>query len=176
VDLERELFALGCHTYVLDGDNVRQGLCSDLGFSPADRAEHIRRVGEVARLFADAGVIVISAFISPARADREFVRRCVPPGRFVEVFINAPLEVCERRDRKGLYARARAGEIPEFTGVSAPYEAPANPEIELRTDMLTVAESVAQVVSFILPRVKPQGDQAPAADRSVSGPASAART
>jgi bifunctional enzyme CysN/CysC len=148
-ELERELFNLGRHVYVLDGDNIRHGLCSDLGFSPKDRAENIRRIGEVAKLFSDAGVICITAFISPYRADRDLVRKILPPGRLIEVFVNAPLEVCEERDPKGLYAKARAKEIKEFTGISAPYEPPLKPEIELRTDQLTVAESVARVVEYL---------------------------
>lgn len=148
-ELERELFNLGKHAYVLDGDNIRHGLNSDLGFSPEDRRENIRRIGEVAKLFADAGLICITAFISPYRQDRDLVRRIVPPGKFIEVFVNAPVEVCERRDPKGLYARARAGEIKEFTGVSAPYEPPLQPEIELRTDQLTVAESVAKIIEYL---------------------------
>jgi adenylyl-sulfate kinase len=135
--------------YVLDGDNIRHGLGSDLGFSPKDRTENIRRVGEVAKLFADAGVICITAFISPYRADRDMVRKIMPTGRFIEVFVNAPLEVCEKRDPKGLYAKARAKEIKEFTGISAPYEAPEHPEIELRTDQLTVPESVARVLEHL---------------------------
>lgn len=139
-ELERELFNLGRQAYVLDGDNIRHGLCSDLGFTPKDRAENIRRVGEVAKLFTDAGIICITAFISPYRADRHFVRELLPPGHFIEVFVNAPLAVCEQRDPKGLYAKARALEIKEFTGVSAPYEPPVQPELELRTDQLTVAE------------------------------------
>jgi adenylyl-sulfate kinase len=112
---------MGKHAYVLDGDNIRHGLCSDLGFSPEDRKENIRRVGEVAKLVADAGIICITAFISPYRSDRDLVRQMIPTGKFVEVHVNAPIEVCEQRDPKGLYARARAGEIKEFTGVSAPY-------------------------------------------------------
>ncbi len=148
-ELERELFNLGKHVYVLDGDNVRHGLCSDLGFSPEDRKENIRRVGEVAKLMADAGTIVITAFISPYRSDRDMVRKITPPGQFVEVFINAPLEVCEKRDPKGLYAKARANEIKEFTGISAPYETPENAELEIRTDKLTVAESVAQIAEYL---------------------------
>jgi bifunctional enzyme CysN/CysC len=148
-ELERQLFNLGRQVYVLDGDRVRHGLCSDLAFSPEDRAENIRRVGEAAKLFADAGMICITAFISPYRADRDFVRKIMPPGRFVEVFVNAPLAVCEQRDPKGLYAKARAKEISDFTGISAPYEPPASPEIELRTDQLTVSESVARILEFL---------------------------
>ena len=146
-ELERELFNGGKHAYVLDGDNLRHGLCSDLAFSPEDRKENIRRVGEVARLLADAGIICITAFISPYQSDRELARRIAPAGKFVEVYLNAPLEVCERRDPKGLYAKARTGEIKEFTGVSAPYEAPLNPEIELRTDQLPVEDCVAQILA-----------------------------
>lgn len=148
-ELERELFNLGRSVYVLDGDNIRHGLGSDLGFSPKDRAENIRRVAEVAKLFADAGVICITAFISPYRADRDFARKIMPAGRFIEVHVNAPIEVCERRDPKGLYAKARAKEIKEFTGISAPYEQPLHPEIELRTDQLSVSESVARVLEHL---------------------------
>ena len=148
-ELERELFNLGRHVYVLDGDNIRHGLGSDLGFSPEDRTENIRRVGEVAKLFAEAGVICITAFISPYRADRDLVRKIMPRDRFIEVFVNAPLEVCEQRDPKGLYAKARAKEIKEFTGISAPYESPSNPEVELRTDRMTVPESVAKILDYL---------------------------
>jgi bifunctional enzyme CysN/CysC len=148
-ELERELFNLGRHVYVLDGDNIRHGLGADLGFSPKDRTENIRRVGEVAKLFADAGVICVTAFISPYRADRDLVRKIIPRDRFIEVFVNAPLDVCEQRDPKGLYAKARAKEIKEFTGISAPYEPPANPEIELRTDQLSVPESVTKILEYL---------------------------
>src|SRR5207253_9381583 len=148
-ELERELFNMGRHVYILDGDNIRHGLGSDLGFSPEDRTENIRRVGEVAKLFAEAGVICITAFISPYRADRDLVRKILPSDRFVEVYVNAPLEICEQRDPKGLYAKARAHEIKEFTGISAPYEAPAKAEIELRTDHLTVPESVAKILEYL---------------------------
>jgi len=148
-DLERELFNRGQHVYVLDGDNMRHGLCSDLAFSPKDRKENIRRVGETAKLFAEAGIICITAFISPYRSDREMVRQILEPGKFVEVFVNAPLEVCEARDSKGLYARARAHHIKHFTGISAPYETPERAEVELRTDQLTVAESVARILEYL---------------------------
>src|SRR5215475_11895725 len=148
-ELERELFNLGRHVYVLDGDNIRHGLGADLGFSPKDRTENIRRVGEVAKLFADAGVICVTAFISPYRADRDLVRKIIARDRFIEVFVNAPLDVCEQRDPKGLYAKARAKEIKEFTGISAPYEAPPSPQIELRTDQLSVAEAVARVLEYL---------------------------
>lgn len=148
-ELDRELFNLGRHAYVLDGDNIRHGLGSDLGFSPKDRTENIRRIGEVAKLFADAGVISITAFISPYRQDRDLVRKILAPGRFIEVFVNAPLDICEQRDPKGLYAKARAKEIKEFTGVSAPYEPPLEPEIELRTDQLTITETVAKILDYL---------------------------
>ena len=148
-ELERELFERGKLVYVLDGDNIRHGLCTDLGFSPRDRRENIRRIGEVAKLFADAGVICITAFISPYREDREAIRHSLPPGQFVEVYLNLPLEVCEQRDTKGLYAKARAGKIRDFTGVSAPYEAPAKPEIELPTAQLTVGECVSRIADFL---------------------------
>jgi bifunctional enzyme CysN/CysC len=148
-ELERELFNLGRHAYVLDGDNIRHGLCSDLGFAPEDRTENIRRIGEVAKLFASAGFICITSFISPYRADRALVRKITPPGRFIEVYVNAPLAVCEQRDPKGLYAKARAHEIKEFTGVSAPYEHPLQPELELRTDRLSAAECVAKILECL---------------------------
>jgi adenylyl-sulfate kinase len=147
--LEKRLFALGRHVYVLDGDKVRHGLCKDLGFAPEDRKENIRRVGEVANLFADSGAIVITAFISPYREDRDEVRATVKSAKFIEVYLNAPLAVCEERDPKGLYAKARAGEIEQFTGVSAPYEAPLNPELELRTNELSPEECVAKIMSYI---------------------------
>ena len=150
-DLERELFNAGRQAYVLDGDNMRHGLCSDLGFAPADRKENIRRVGEVAKLFAGAGLVCVTAFISPYRADRELVRQMCAGSEsdFVEVYVNAPLAVCEERDPKGLYAKARANEIAEFTGISAPYEAPEAPELELRTDQLDVAAAVAKIMDFL---------------------------
>jgi adenylyl-sulfate kinase len=148
-ELERQLFAAGKHTYLLDGDILRHGLCSDLNFSAESRRENIRRAGEVAALFADAGVIVIAAFISPFRADRERVRQCLPPGRFIEIYVNAPLDVCEKRDVKGLYAKARSGQLKEFTGVSAPYESPEEPEIEIRTDQMTPSQAVANILAYL---------------------------
>ena len=149
VELERQLFERGCQTLMLDGDAVRQGLCSDLDFSEKGRHENIRRVGEVAKLFSKTGFICIAAFISPHRADRSKVRQIMADGTFIEVFVNAPLAVCEARDPKGLYARARAHEIKHFTGISAPYEAPLNPEVEIRTDKLTVPEAVAKVLKHL---------------------------
>jgi adenylyl-sulfate kinase len=148
-ELERKLFARGCQTFILDGDAVRQGLCSDLDFSERDRHENIRRVGEVARLFADAGFICISAFISPHRADRDIVRSLMNNGIFIEVYVNAPLAVCEARDPKGLYVKARLHRIPNFTGISSPYEPPLKPEIELPTDKLTVAEAVKKILGLL---------------------------
>lgn len=147
--LQHAIASRSGRTYVLDGDVLRTGLCADLGFSRADRAENIRRAGEVAAIVADAGVIVIAAFITPFRLDRERLRSRFPPGRFIEVYVNAPLAVCETRDVKGLYARARRGEIAEFTGVSAPFEAPVRPEIELRTDTQTVEDCVAEVLRYL---------------------------
>ena len=155
-ELERRLFEHGQLVYVLDGDNLRHGLCADLAFSPADRHENIRRVGEVAKLFADAGLICITAFISPYRADRDAIRRSLPPGQFIEVYLNAPLAVCEQRDAKGLYAKARAGEIPEFTGISAPYEPPPQPEIELPTAQLPVGDCVARILALLADLDKPR--------------------
>jgi bifunctional enzyme CysN/CysC len=147
IELERQLFNLGRQACVLDGDNMRHGLGSDLGFSHEDRKENIRRAGEVAKLFADAGVICITAFISPYRSDRELARAIAPQGKFLEVYLNVPLEICEQRDTKGLYAKARAGEIKEFTGISAPYEPPLQPEIELPTGHQTVGECVATILA-----------------------------
>jgi bifunctional enzyme CysN/CysC len=148
-ELERELFAMGLHTYILDGDNIRHGLSANLGFSPEDRTENIRRVAEVARLLMDAGVLVITAFISPYRDDRRLARSLVNEGEFIEVFVNAPLEVCEQRDPKGLYKKARAGQIANFTGVSAPYETPDHAEIVVHTDKQTPAECVARIIDFL---------------------------
>jgi len=147
--VEEKLHEMGYLTYVLDGDNIRHGLNSDLGFSPEDREENIRRVGEVAKLFADAGVIVMTAFISPYRKDRRRARRLMDEGRFVEVYCKCGLEVCERRDPKGLYKKAKAGEIDEFTGVSAPYEEPESPEIVVETDKQSVEECVEKIVKYL---------------------------
>ena len=148
-ELERRLFSRGSQVCVLDGDNIRHGLCSDLGFSQEDRTENIRRIGEVAKLLAGNGIICVTAFISPYRADRELVRRIMPDGRFIEVYINAPIEVCEARDPKGLYAKARSNAIQNFTGISAPYEAPEHPELELRTDRLGSEECAANVLAYL---------------------------
>jgi adenylylsulfate kinase len=146
--VEQLLLERGVFSYVLDGDNIRHGLNKDLGFSPADRNENIRRIGEVAALFADAGVITMTAFISPYRADRDQARALVPAGRFIEAWMKVTLEQCEARDPKGLYQKARAGKIPEFTGISAPYEAPLAPELEVTTEG-TVDESALQVIAYL---------------------------
>jgi bifunctional enzyme CysN/CysC len=158
--LDRELFNLGMQTYILDGDNIRHGLNSNLGFSPEDRVENIRRVAETARLMADAGVVVITAFISPYQADRQRARAiaCESDVDFYEVFVNTPLEVCEQRDTKGLYKKARAGDIKEFTGIDAPYEAPTNPEIVVETGKQSVGESIAHVLEFLRERLKFETD------------------
>jgi adenylylsulfate kinase len=148
-EVERRLFERGHVTYVLDGDNVRHGLNQDLGFLPEDRNENIRRIGEVARLFSDAGLINMVAFISPYRADRKRARDLAGAGEFVEIFCRCDLGVCEKRDPKGLYQKARAGEIPEFTGISAPYEEPDQAELILDTDRERVEESVARVLVFL---------------------------
>ena len=137
-------------TYVLDGDNIRHGLNKNLGFSPADRQENIRRIGEVAKLFADAGLITTTAFISPYRQDRDAVRDIMPPDRFIEVFVDCPLEVCESRDPKGLYKKARAGELKGFTGIDAPYEAPQSPELVVNTNELDVAGCTEQVIAYLM--------------------------
>ena len=149
VAVEKALWDRGVRSYILDGDNIRHGLNSDLGFSPEDRTENIRRIGEVAKLFTDAGVINLTAFISPYRSDRDRVRSIMGEGDFVEVHVDCPVEECEKRDVKGLYAKARAGKIPEFTGISAPYEAPEKPELVLETAKLTEAQSVAKVIEYL---------------------------
>jgi len=144
--VEESLHQRGCRTFVLDGDNVRHGLCGDLGFSAQDRQENIRRIGEVAKLFMEAGVIVLTAFISPYRADRERVRGMVEHGDFIEIYCDASIEVCEARDVKGIYKKARAGQIVEFTGISSPYEAPENPELILNTGRSELEACVQQVI------------------------------
>jgi len=143
------LFEQGLACYVLDGDNIRHGLCKDLGFSDADREENIRRIGEVAKLMVDAGVVALTAFVSTFKADRDKVRALVEPGDFIEIHCAADLTVCEQRDTKGLYAKARAGEIKEFTGISSPYEAPEAPELLVDTGSQTLEESVAQVLAYL---------------------------
>ena len=146
--LEQALAASGKHTYLLDGDNVRHGLCSDLGFATADRQENLRRVGEVAKLMVDAGLVVLAAFVSPYRADRDAIRALLPDGEFVEVFVDTPLAECEQRDPKGLYKKARAGELRNFTGIDSVYEAPESPEIHLDGEQL-VTNLVPQLLDLL---------------------------
>ncbi|WP_281170177.1 adenylyl-sulfate kinase [Carboxydothermus ferrireducens] len=148
-ELEAVLYREGKLAYVLDGDNIRMGLNKDLGFSEKDRQENIRRIGEVAKLFVDAGIIVITAFISPFRADRDKVRSLLPEGKFIEVFVDCPLEVCEARDVKGLYQKAREGKIPEFTGITSPYEPPVKPEITLKTAEQSLEECVDIILTYL---------------------------
>ncbi len=147
--VEDRLFEMGFHTYVLDGDNIRTGLNKDLGFSAEDREENIRRIGEVAKLFVDAGIFVLSAFISPYKKDRELVRNLVEKDEFIEIYVKCPLEVCEQRDVKGLYQKARAGIIKNFTGIDDPYEEPENPEIVVETDKETLEESVNKIIKYL---------------------------
>lgn len=149
-EVEERLHRMGCRTFVLDGDNVRHGLCGDLGFSMADRKENIRRIGEMSKLFVEAGVIVLTAFISPLRVDRQKVRSLLASGDFIEIYCRCPLEVCEQRDVKGLYAKARAGEVKEFTGISSPYEEPVAPELTLDTNSKTPEKSVDKVIGLLL--------------------------
>ena len=148
--VEETLHQQGCKTIVLDGDNVRHGLCGDLGFSEKDRQENIRRIGEMAKLFMEAGIIVLTAFISPYRAERERVRGMVERGDFIEIYCDAPIEVCETRDVKGLYKKARAGKIAEFTGISSPYQAPEAPELHLSTGAESLSTCVQQVEKVIV--------------------------
>jgi len=150
--VEESLFDIGCRSYVFDGDNIRHGLNKDLGFSQADREENIRRIGEVAKLFLDAGVVAITAFISPYRKDRDWVRALVGGHDFVEVYLDCGLEKCEERDVKGRYKAARAGLIPDFTGVSAPYEPPANPELTIDSANKTIEECVATILGYLRDR------------------------
>lgn len=147
--LEKALFDLGCRTYVIDGDNVRHGLCNDLSFSVLDRHENIRRVGELSKLFVEAGVITLTALISPFREDRELVRQMYEKGDFIEVYCSADIETCELRDVKGLYARARRGEIPNFTGISSPYELPLSPELIINTGKSSVKDSVQLILDYL---------------------------
>lgn len=147
--LEQILTVQGYHTYLLDGDNIRHGLCDDLGFSDKDRQENIRRVGEVARLMADSGLIVMAAFISPFKMDRRIVRKILPEGQFLEVFVDTSLDICKSRDPKGLYKKAARGEIKQFTGVDSPYEAPENPDLTIDTGKFNIHESVNMLLGFL---------------------------
>jgi adenylylsulfate kinase len=149
VDLEKRLWERGVRAYILDGDNIRHGLNKNLGFSPEDRTENIRRIGEVAKLFTGAGTVTVTAFISPYRADRDQVRAIMEPGDFIEVYVRCPIEVCEQRDVKGLYKKARAGEIKEFTGISAPYEAPGKAELTIDTSTQSVEASARQILDYL---------------------------
>jgi adenylylsulfate kinase len=154
--VEQELFSRGVRTYVLDGDNIRHGLNSNVDFSEEGRKENIRRIGEVSKLFVDAGIIVLTAFISPFRADRDKVRALVQEGEFIEIFVDCPLEVCESRDVKGLYKKARAGEIPDFTGIHSPFEAPLQPELIIRTSENDLSTSVNIIIDYISNKLSPR--------------------
>ncbi|GHA62086.1 adenylyl-sulfate kinase [Pontibacter akesuensis] len=154
--LEHYLFHQGYKVFLLDGDNVRNGLNKDLSFTAEDRKENIRRVGEVARLMLDAGLVVICAFISPYKEERHLVQEIVGQNRFTEVYVNCSLQVCEQRDTKGLYAKARRGEIKNFTGISAPYESPLAPDVELKTDQEAIEESLLKLIEVVEPQLKPQ--------------------
>lgn len=152
--LEEELFSRGYFTQILDGDNIRSGINNNLGFSEADRYENIRRISEVSKLFVNCGVITINCFISPTEEIRDMARAIIGKDDFIEIYINAPLEVCELRDTKGLYARARRGEIKDFTGITSPFEKPENVDIEIRTDLFTVEDSVRKILEVILPQIE----------------------
>ena len=154
VQLEAQLHGLGFKTYLLDGDNIRAGINKDLTFTDEGRVENIRRIGEVARLMLDAGIVVLSAFISPFRADREQVKAIVGEENYIEVFVDAPIEVCEQRDVKGLYKKARAGEVKNFTGIDSPYEIPNSPDVIIETGILSVEESIGRLMELILPEVR----------------------
>lgn len=147
--VDHELYGRGIRSYCLDGDNMRMGLNSDLGFSVRDRRENIRRIGEVAKLFVDSGQVVSTAFISPFQKDRDLVRQMFAKGEFIEILLNCPMVVCESRDPKGLYARAKKGEISDFTGISSPYEIPEHPEIVIDTDQLTIEQSVGEIITYL---------------------------
>ncbi|WP_010649742.1 adenylyl-sulfate kinase [Oceanobacillus massiliensis] len=149
VALEKELYDLGTHTYRLDGDNVRHGLNRNLGFSPEDRAENIRRIGEVSKLMVDAGLVTLTAFISPYRKDRDKVRAILDEHEFIEVYVKCSLEACEERDPKGLYKKARSGEISNFTGIDAPYEEPESPEVIVNTEQLSLEKCVGEIVDYL---------------------------
>jgi adenylylsulfate kinase len=147
--LEKLLFNNGCHTYTFDGDNVRHGLCCDLGFNEEDRVENIRRIGEMVKLFVDAGIIAITAFISPYQRDREKIRSLLEKDRFIEIFVDCPIEECEKRDKKGIYTKARSGEIKNFTGISAPYERPKSPELVIQSDREESLEAAKRIFELL---------------------------
>ncbi|WP_412559609.1 adenylyl-sulfate kinase [Winogradskyella sp. MIT101101] len=152
--VEQKLFQRGINTYTLDGDNIRKGINKDLSFSPGDRTENIRRIAEIANLLVDAGLVVLAAFVSPYKKDRENIRTIVKDINFVEIYINTSVDECERRDVKGLYKRARAGEIKNMTGISAPYEAPENPDIEIKTENESIEDAAERIIEFIKPKLK----------------------
>jgi len=152
--VEKQLFNQGIHTYSLDGDNIRSGLNKNLTFTKEDREENLRRIAEVSNLFVDAGVVVIAAFISPLEKDRDLLRKIIGKDKFVEIFVNTSLQECENRDVKGLYKKARAGKIQNFTGISAPYEKPKNPDIIINTESSSLEESITKVINYILPRIE----------------------
>ncbi|MFN9597215.1 MAG: adenylyl-sulfate kinase [Bacteroidota bacterium] len=152
--VEQLLVAEGIHTYVLDGDNIRHGLNSNLDFSESGRHENIRRIGEVSKLFVDAGIVILTAFISPFKSDRAMVRSLVEADEFVEVFVDCPIEICEQRDVKGLYKKARAGEIPDFTGISSPFENPEHPEITIPTSAFTIEDAAKLITNHVLKQIK----------------------
>lgn len=154
IGVEQRLHNFGYFTQILDGDNVRKGICGNLGFSEADRQENIRRIAEVSKLFLDCGVITINCFISPTEEIRQVARNIIGEHDLIEVFVNAPIEVCEQRDTKGLYKKARSGQVKNFTGIDSPFDAPENPDIEVRTDLLSVEEAVEEIFEFILPLVE----------------------
>lgn len=156
--VEQELFRQGINTYSLDGDNIRKGINNDLTFSPHDRTENIRRIAEIANLMLDAGVVTLAAFVSPYKKDRENIKSIVKDVNFVEIYINTSVEECERRDVKGLYKKARAGEIKNMTGITAPYEAPENPDIEIKTEEVSVDQAVKQILDFIRPKLQLQNE------------------
>ncbi len=156
--VEKQLFEQGIHTYSLDGDNIRGGLNSNLGFSEEDRTENLRRIAEVAKLFLDSGAVVLSAFITPLESDREMIQKIIGKGDFVEVFVDTSVEECESRDVKGLYKKARKGEIQNFTGISAPFEKPKNPEVLINTEGQSIEESARQVLEYIQPKLKLRND------------------
>ena len=151
--LEQQLFDRGFLTQILDGDNIRSGINNNLGFSDADRYENIRRIAEISKLFVNCGIITINCFISPTEEIRSMAQKIIGTENFTEVFVNAPIQICEKRDVKGLYSRARRGEIAEFTGITSPFEVPVHPDIEIRTDLLSIEESVQKLLDFILPSI-----------------------
>ena len=158
-ELEQELYKIGIHTYCLDGDNVRSGINKDLTFKPKDRNENIRRVGEIAKLLVDSGIVVLATFISPYKSNRDAVKNIVGEKNYVEIFVNTSLEECERRDVKGLYKKARTGEIMDMTGVTAPFEPPEKPNIEIHTEGETVSESVKRILEYIRPKLQKNNNE-----------------